>query len=169
MRNAQRRITFLQFHHVPTKLPAFLANDAETYDILLILSRLSFWEIVDNALAIKTQAKEKARNAENTTLSKSLAGLLIAMLFEKRSTRTRVSTEAAVTFLGGKSMFLGKDDIQLGVNENLRDTTIVLSSMVTCLIARVTAHSDIEKLCDESSVPVINALSKRLASSASYC
>jgi ornithine carbamoyltransferase len=56
-------------------------------------------------------------------------------------------------------MFLGKDDIQLGVNESLRDTSVVLSSMMACIVARVGAHSDIVGLAEYSSVPVINALS----------
>ena len=56
-------------------------------------------------------------------------------------------------------MFLGKDDIQLGVNESARDTATVLSSMASCLVARVGSHEDILSLASYSSVPVINALS----------
>lgn len=56
-------------------------------------------------------------------------------------------------------MFLGKDDIQLGVNESLYDTSVVISSMVSGIVARVNAHSDIANLAKHSSVPVINALS----------
>ncbi|EQK97319.1 Ornithine carbamoyltransferase [Ophiocordyceps sinensis CO18] len=80
-------------------------------------------------------------------------------MFSKRSTRTRVSTEAAVTMLGGHAMFLGKDDIQLGVNESLYDTSVVISSMTSCMVARVGPHSDVANLAKHSSVPVINALS----------
>jgi len=58
-------------------------------------------------------------------------------------------------------MFLGKDDIQLGVNESLRDTSIVMSSMMSALIARVGPHSDVTGLAEYSSVPVINALSAK--------
>jgi len=58
-------------------------------------------------------------------------------------------------------MFLGKDDIQLGVNESLYDTSKVISSMVSCMVARVGPHSDIEELARHSSVPVINALSEK--------
>lgn len=81
------------------------------------------------------------------------------MMFNKRSTRTRVSTEAAVTAMGGHPMFLGKDDIQLGVNESLFDTSVVISSMTSCMVARVGPHSDVADLAKHSSVPVINALS----------
>ena len=55
-------------------------------------------------------------------------------------------------------MFLGKDDIQLGVNESLYDTSVVISSMVSCIVARVGPHSDVAGLAKDSSVPVINAL-----------
>jgi ornithine carbamoyltransferase len=81
------------------------------------------------------------------------------MMFNKRSTRTRVSTEAAVATMGGHPMFLGKDDIQLGVNETLYDTSVVISSMTSCMVARVGPHSDVADLAKHSSVPVINALS----------
>lgn len=56
-------------------------------------------------------------------------------------------------------MFLGKDDIQLGVNESLYDTSLVISSMTSCMVARVGPHSDVANLAKHSSVPVINALS----------
>jgi len=56
-------------------------------------------------------------------------------------------------------MFLGKDDIQLGVNESLYDTSLVISSMVSCIVARVGPHSDVAGLAKNSAVPVINALS----------
>jgi ornithine carbamoyltransferase len=89
----------------------------------------------------------------------SLNGKTVAMMFNKRSTRTRVSTEAAISTMGGHPMFLGKDDIQLGVNESLYDTSVVISSMTSCIVARVGAHSDVADLAKHSSVPVINALS----------
>lgn len=85
--------------------------------------------------------------------------MLIISRFNKRSTRTRVSTEAATATMGGHPMFLGKDDIQLGVNESLYDTSLVISSMTDCMVARVGPHSDVADLAKHSSVPVINALS----------
>ena len=81
------------------------------------------------------------------------------MAFSKRSTRTRVSTEAAVVAMGGHPMFLGSQDIQLGVNESLYDTSVVISSMVSAIVARVGPHSDVVDLAKHSTVPVINALS----------
>jgi ornithine carbamoyltransferase len=93
------------------------------------------------------------------TLRSALAGKTVALTFSKRSTRTRISTEGAVVALGGHPMFLGKDDIQLGVNESLYDTSVVLSSMTSAIVARVGPHSDVADLAKHSSVPVINALS----------
>ncbi|KAI9751714.1 MAG: hypothetical protein M4579_005932 [Chaenotheca gracillima] len=80
-------------------------------------------------------------------------------MFSKRSTRTRISTEGAVVTMGGHPMFLGKDDIQLGVNESLYDTSVVISSMVSSIVARVNQHSDVADLAKHSTVPIINALS----------
>ncbi|KAI4179397.1 MAG: hypothetical protein L6R41_007864 [Letrouitia leprolyta] len=91
----------------------------------------------------------------------ALSGKTVAMLFNKRSTRTRVSTESAVTTLGGNPMFLSKEDIQLGVNESLYDTSVIISSMVAAIVARVGPHSDIAGLAQHSTVPVINALSDK--------
>lgn len=91
----------------------------------------------------------------------ALSGKTIAMSFSKRSTRTRVSTEGAVATMGGHPMFLGKEDIQLGVNESLYDTSVVISSMVSAIFARVGPHSDVAGLAQNSTVPVINALSDK--------
>ena len=94
-----------------------------------------------------------------SNLINMLAGKTVAMTFSKRSTRTRISTEGAVAALGGHPMFLGKDDIQLGVNESLYDTSVVVSSMVSAWVARVNKHSDVADIAKHSTVPVINALS----------
>lgn len=101
----------------------------------------------------------KSGGGIHAALQNSLQGKSVALTFSKRSTRTRVSTEAAAVILGGHPMFLGKEDIQLGVNESLYDTSVVISSMVSCIVARVNGHSDVADLAKHSSVPVINALS----------
>ncbi|POY75599.1 putative Ornithine carbamoyltransferase [Rhodotorula taiwanensis] len=90
---------------------------------------------------------------------KPLTDKTVALMFSKRSTRTRVSSETAITMLGGHPMFLGSSDIQLGVNESLYDTSRVISSMVDGIFARVGHHSEVEELAKHSTVPVINALS----------
>ncbi|KAL2916084.1 ornithine carbamoyltransferase [Polyrhizophydium stewartii] len=91
----------------------------------------------------------------------SFEGRTLGMVFSKRSTRTRVSSESGWAFYGGHPMFLGKDDIQLGVNESVRDTAQVVGSMVDMLLARVGPHQHIEEFARHSRVPVINALSDR--------
>ncbi|KAL1302623.1 hypothetical protein AAFC00_002994 [Neodothiora populina] len=113
-------------------------------------------KLVRSAASHKTAVKSGNVPA---SLKDTLTGQSVALTFSKRSTRTRVSTEAAVALMGGHPMFLGKDDIQLGVNESLYDTSVVISSMVSCIVARVNGHSDVADLAKHSSVPVINALS----------
>ncbi|KAK4988703.1 ornithine carbamoyltransferase [Elasticomyces elasticus] len=120
------------------------------------LTPLELTALVRNASSHKSAIKSGhlPPSLQNTLLTKT-----IAMIFSKRSTRTRVSTEAAVSLMGGHAMFLGKDDIQLGVNESLYDTSVVISSMVSAIVARVNGHEDVADLARHSSVPVINALS----------
>ncbi|KXJ96898.1 ornithine carbamoyltransferase [Microdochium bolleyi] len=112
--------------------------------------------LVLNAATIKRACKMSNPSPKFKT---GLQGKTVAMMFSKLSTRTRVSTEAAVAMMGGHPMFLGKNDIQLGVNESLLDTSKVISSMTSCMVARVGPHSDVTELAKHSSVPVINALS----------
>ena len=87
------------------------------------------------------------RDAKTSKLrmpSQSLFSKSIALLFSKRSTRTRLSAETATALLGGKALFLGKEDIQLGVNESARDTARVIGGMCQGIFARVGDHSEIE-------------------------
>lgn len=74
----------------------------------------------------------------------TLRDRIVAIMFSKRSTRTRVASETAVYSLGGHPMFLGPSDIQLGVNESLYDTAKIVSSMADGIIARVGGHDEIE-------------------------
>jgi ornithine carbamoyltransferase len=68
----------------------------------------------------------------------------VALIFSKRSTRTRVASESAINALGGGALFLGKDDIQLGVNESLEDSAKIIGSMTAGIMARVGDHSEVE-------------------------
>ncbi|XP_051937549.1 ornithine transcarbamylase, mitochondrial isoform X3 [Hippocampus zosterae] len=88
-----------------------------------------------------------------------LQGKSIAMIFEKRSTRTRMSTETGFALLGGHPCFLTAQDIHLGVNESCADTARVLSGLCDIILARVSSHSTLEELDKESSIPVVNGLS----------
>ncbi|KAG8726615.1 ornithine carbamoyltransferase, partial [Ceratobasidium sp. 428] len=92
-------------------------------------------------------------------IEQTLANKTVALLFSKRSTRTRVAAETSATLLGGRALFLGRDDIQLGVNESARDTAKVLGSMCQGIFARVGEHEEVEELAAHSPVPVLNALS----------
>lgn len=126
---------------------------------MLQLSDKELENLVDKGLAYKKQF----RSGEPTPKAalEKLAGKIVAMLFSKRSTRTRISTEGAAAYFGASPMFLGKDDIQLGKNETVYDTVRVLSSMTSCIFARVDKHQQIVDLCKGSSVPIINSLCDR--------
>ena len=124
---------------------------------LLTLKDFSKEEILyllDLSKKLKADYKKNIR-------SKPLDGKSLGMIFQKRSTRTRVSTEVGMQFLGGHALFLGKDDIQLGVNETIQDTALVLSRMVDGILARVFGHNTVEELAKYSTVPIINALSDK--------
>ena len=83
---------------------------------------------------------------------------VLAMVFEKSSTRTRVSFEAGMAQMGGSALFLSPQDTQLGRGEPVEDTARVLSRMVDAIMVRTFEHDKIERFADFSSVPVINAL-----------
>ena len=110
--------------------------------------------LLDESKKFKADFKAYKRN-------RVLDGFTLGMIFQKRSTRTRVSTETAMFFLGGHALFLGQDDIQLGAGESIKDTARVLSRMVDGILARVYAHEDVDILSKNSSIPVINALSDK--------
>jgi len=92
----------------------------------------------------------------------ALAGQSLAMIFQKPSTRTRVSFEVGMNQLGGRALFLGSGDIQLNRGETIGDTARVLSRYVQGIMARVFAHQDVTDLARHGSVPVINGLSDLL-------
>jgi ornithine carbamoyltransferase len=99
---------------------------------------------------------------EPARFGRALAGKTLAMIFEKSSTRTRVSFEAGMFQLGGLAMFLSSRDLQLGRGETVPDTARVLSRYVDGILARVYAQATIEDLARYASVPVINGLSDLL-------
>ncbi|HSD71666.1 MAG TPA: ornithine carbamoyltransferase [Thermoanaerobaculia bacterium] len=109
--------------------------------------------ILDLAARIKARPDDWNRALERKCL---------AMIFEKSSTRTRVSFEAGMFQLGGLGMFLSSRDLQLGRGEPISDTARVLSRYVDGIMARTYAHSTIENLARFGSVPVINGLSDLL-------
>jgi len=103
-------------------------------------------------------ANVKASPAE---YREALRGAVLAMIFQKPSTRTRVSFEVGMTQLGGTALYLSANDLQLGRGETIEDTARVLARYVDGIMARVFNHADLEALTT-GGVPVINGLSDRL-------
>ncbi|TYB34064.1 MAG: ornithine carbamoyltransferase [Flexistipes sinusarabici] len=93
---------------------------------------------------------------------KPLTDKKVALIFEKSSTRTRVSFEVGVHELGGYPLFLSKDDIQLGRGESIKDTARTLSRYVDGIMIRTFEHSKLEELVENASIPVINGLTDDL-------
>ncbi len=109
------------------------------------------------ALALKLKHYQK-----NKQEHKLLKDKVLAMIFTKSSTRTRVSFEAGIYQLGGTAQFLSSADIQLGRGEPISDTAKVLSRMVDGIMIRTFAQSDVEDLAKYGSIPVINGLTDLL-------
>lgn len=129
---------------------------------LLSLAELSVPEL--DALVQRAAEFKKAYKThvlKSGAITHTLQDKTIALIFSKRSTRTRIASESSTVLLGGHPMFLAPSDIQLGVNESLLDSAYVISSMVDGIMARVGGHDEIETLAKHSQVPVINALSSR--------
>jgi ornithine carbamoyltransferase len=99
------------------------------------------------------------REQERGKLQPFLRGKTLGMIFQKPSTRTRVSFEVGMYQLGGDAVYLGLNDIQLSRGETIEDTAKTLSLYLDCIMARVYNHKDVQMLARYASVPVINGLS----------
>ena len=113
------------------------------------LSRDKLENIFDISLELK----------QNSKIGDQLKNKYLGLIFEKPSTRTRVSFEVAMTQLGGKASFLSVNDLQLGRGEPIEDTSKVLSSIVDGLVLRTMDHKTQEEFAQNSTVPIINGLS----------
>jgi len=120
---------------------------------------LKDWSREELELLFELSAALKASPASYRT---ALEGQSLAMIFQKPSTRTRVSFEVGMHQLGGQALFLSSNDIQLHRGESIADTARVLSRYVNGIMARVFAHQDVLDLARHGSVPVINGLSDLL-------
>jgi len=114
-------------------------------------SKEEILEILELAVKIKNETK-------NRVFKEYMHKQILGMIFEKSSTRTRVSFESGIYQLGGVGMFLSSTDIQLGRGEPMSDTSRVISRMVDMVMIRTFAHSKIEEFAKYSKVPVINGL-----------
>ncbi len=122
-------------------------------DFLTLLDFSS--EEVQFLLDYAVELKEKFQQGEETHL---LKGKTLAMIFEKHSTRTRISFEVGMTHLGGNGMFLHSRDLQIGRGETVHDTAKVLSEFVDGIMIRANSHEMVEELAEHASIPVINGL-----------
>lgn len=110
-------------------------------------------------LDLAKELKSRQKKGEPQPL---LAGKTLAMIFEKPSTRTRVSFEVGMWQLGGSALFLSSQELQMGRGEPIKDTAAVLSRYVDGIMIRTFDHRDVEELAGHASVPVINGLTDLL-------
>ncbi|MCD5401945.1 ornithine carbamoyltransferase [candidate division NPL-UPA2 bacterium] len=119
------------------------------------LSREEIGEILDKAGELKESHRKGGQPLP-------LKGKTLALLFEKPSLRTRVSFEVGMQQLGGRTLYLSPDEVQLGKREAVKDVGKVLSRYVDVIVARVFAHETVVGLAKCSDVPIINGLSDKL-------
>lgn len=121
------------------------------------LLRIADWTAgeLELVLDLADELKELQRRREPHRL---LEGRVLGLLFDKPSTRTRVSFEVGMAQLGGSAIFLAADQLQVTRGESLRDTATVLSRYLDALAVRVSSHEDVETLARYASIPVVNAL-----------
>mgnify|MGYP006388427689 FL=1 len=112
-------------------------------------------QLIERAIVLKAMRRDGI-------LHEPLRNKVLGMLFEKASTRTRLSFEAGMIQLGGQAILLSPSDTQLGRGEPIGDTAIVMSRMLDAVMIRTFAHSMIEEFAAHSQVPVINGLSDDL-------
>jgi ornithine carbamoyltransferase len=115
-------------------------------------------EEIDELFEISKRLKQESRSGKDHYL---LENKTLAMIFEKPSLRTRVTFETGMAQLGGRAIYLGPHDIQIGKRESVSDVAKNLSRWIDCIMARTFAHRTIVELASYASVPVINALSDK--------
>jgi ornithine carbamoyltransferase len=126
-------------------------SDTRHFLTLLDFSPAELDQLIQRAIAMK---QERRAGADQ----RAFPGTVLAMIFAKSSTRTRVSFEAGMAQLGGHAMFLSPQDTQLGRGEPIEDSARVISSMVDLVMIRTFGHDIVERFAAHSSVPVINGL-----------
>ncbi len=117
------------------------------------MDRSTLSKILDHSKSEKVKLK-----TDPAAVEKPLAGKVLAMIFEKPSTRTRVSFDVGMRQLGGETIFLSGSEMQLGRSETIADTAKVLSRYVDIIMIRTTEHSRLLELSEHATIPVINGL-----------
>ncbi|RJP79641.1 MAG: ornithine carbamoyltransferase [Candidatus Zixiibacteriota bacterium] len=112
----------------------------------------------DELLGTISLARELKRQRQLGQCPQALAGLTVGCIFHKPSLRTRISFETGIHDLGGHSLYITKDEIDLGKRETIEDAARVLSRYLGMIMIRTFSHADVEKLAKYASVPVINGL-----------
>jgi ornithine carbamoyltransferase len=120
-------------------------------------TRVADWSR-DELLQVLDLADELKRKQHAREEHRLLPGRTLGMIFQKPSTRTRVSFEVGIYQLGGTGLYLSAGDLQLGRGETIRDTAVVLSRYLDAIMIRTFAQADVEELAEHASVPVINGL-----------
>ena len=120
-------------------------------------TRVADWSR-DELLQVLDLADELKRKQHAREEHRLLPGRTLGMIFQKPSTRTRVSFEVGIYQLGGTGLYLSAGDLQLGRGETIRDTAVVLSRYIDAIMIRTFAQSDVEELAAHGSIPVINGL-----------
>jgi ornithine carbamoyltransferase len=120
-------------------------------------TRIGSWSSAElrTVLDLADELKEAQRKREPHEL---LPGRTLGMIFQKPSTRTRVSFEVGIAQLGGRGLYLAAGDLQLGRGETIKDTGMVLSRYLDAIMIRTFAQEDVEELAEHASIPVINGL-----------
>jgi len=126
-------------------------SDTRHFLTLLDFSPAELQQLIQRAIEMKSEHRAG-------TDQRAFPGAVLAMIFAKSSTRTRVSFEAGMAHLGGHAMFLSPQDTQLGRGEPVEDSARVISSMVDIVVIRTFGHDIVQRFAAHSAVPVINAL-----------
>jgi ornithine carbamoyltransferase len=122
---------------------------------------ISILDVKDDLEEIINLGIDLKRRAKSGISIELLKGKTLGMIFEKSSTRTRVSFEVGMTKLGGNAIFLSKNDIQLGRGETIQDTALVLSRYCDIIMYRAMSNEAMKELAKNATVPVINGLDNK--------
>jgi ornithine carbamoyltransferase len=136
-------------HRIAVVIPAHLKGR----DFL----RVNDWAPDELALVLDHADRLKARQRERVP-HRLLEGRSLGMIFQKPSTRTRVSFEVGIAQLGGTGLYLAAGDLQLGRGETIKDTAVVLSRYLDGIMIRTFAQADVDELAEHAAIPVINGL-----------